>query len=244
MTRLTSLLLALAMIGTLLLGGCNRGNSGSTHASAQAGAMTIEADISASTPFMASEAYSEGAIRRVGEAVMKQRLGDRFRIVPIGSRTVDNSIDTLAISSGYKLHLPVARRRVEDALRGLFARNRQTGGEASTNLLYSLENSRPTCNPGSAVYILSDGIESNREVDIARSLASGQPVNLPPPSSAFLHGGCAVWFIGIGASPSLSGGSEVQTLPNSQLQALKAAWRAWLVAAGVAPENIHFETIL
>ena len=232
-----------ALAGTLILAGCN-GRATVNESEPEPGVLTVEADISASTPFMVSEPYANAAIKRVGDAVLKHRLGDRFRIVPIGSRTAQNSIGTFSIASGQKLHLRTVKKRLEGALAGLFAQSRRNGGDGNTNIVYTLENSQPVCNPDSDVIILSDGIESNEQTDAGRDLAAGRPVTLPQPSQRFLKGGCSIWMIGIGVSSPTGGGADVQTLPPDQLGKLKDAWRAWFIAAGADPDKVHFETIL
>lgn len=231
------------LAGALILGGCNGGATGS-EPKPDPGVLTVEADISASTPFMVSEPYANAAIKRVGDAVLKQRLGDRFRIVPIGSRTAQNAIGTSSIASGQKLHLSTVRKRIEGALTAMFAQSRRNGGDGNTNIVYTLENSHPVCNPDSDIIILSDGIESNEQTDAGRDLAAGRPVVLPKPSQRFLKGGCSISMIGIGVSSPTGGGADVQTLPPDQLDKLTDAWRAWFIVAGADPDKVHFETIL
>lgn len=235
-----------ALAGTLILGGCSTGgnNTNAPVAAQGPGGVTVAADISASTPFMASPAYTDAAVKRVGEAVMKQRPGDRFRIVPIGDRSVENSIQTFAMASSQKVHLRTVQKRMEAALTDLFAQQRRQGGNGSTNLLYGLQNSHPLCNAGSVLFVFSDGMEASSEANVGAALATGEPVKLPEPSQPFLKGGCSIWMIGIGVAAPSGNGTSVQTLPDDQLQRLTTAWRSWFLAAGASPDRVHFEAIL
>ncbi len=240
-------LLVPVLAGTLVLGGCHGGRNSANSPSSgkEPGGITVEADVSDSTPFMTSPDYTDAAVKRVGEAVLKQRLGDRFRIVPIGDRSVANSIASFALVSGQRTHLSTVRKRMEAALTGLFAEQRSRGGNGSTNILYALQNSHPLCSSGSAIYILSDGIEASSEANIGAALAAGKPIKLPEPSEQFLKGGgCSITMIGIGVTSPAGGGTNVQMLPDAQLDSLKSAWRSWFVSAGADPANVHFETIL
>lgn len=235
-----------ALTGTLVLGGCHTGSVSQSVdvVSHEPGGITVAADVSKSTPFLASPAYTDAAVQRLGEAVLKQRPGDRFRIVAIGDRSVDNSIGSFSMASGQRIHLRTVRSRMEAALTDLYAKQRYLGGNASTNLLYGLQNSHPLCNAGSAIYVFSDGLEASSEANVGAALATGKPITLPEPGEPFLKGGCSIWMIGIGVSSATSAGTTMQTLPDAQLQTLTSAWRSWFVAAGADPAKVHFETIL
>lgn len=209
---------------------------------AQAAVMTVLPDESSSTAFLASPTYTDAAVRKVGEMVMQQQLGDAFRVVGFGSRTADRSVDLLSLTSGYGLRLPAVRKRLEARLNDLFAGDRTRGGDGSTNLLYTLEHANLACTPHSTVVILSDGIEASDQYSVATSLSAGAPVHLPPPSGPILRG-CKIAFVGIGVAPQ-NGGAEPETLPNDRLQALTAGWREWFQSAGVASTDMSFQSVL
>lgn len=223
------------------LSGCQEAAPVKGEAVSQAAAMSIFADVSSSTAFITSPAYAEGAIKRVSAAVLKQQLGDTFRVVSLGSRTTDRAVDVLSLTSGYKKRLSAVSKQVETSLTNLFADSRQSGGDGSTNLLYTLVNAHPICTPRSTIVILSDGVEASESYSAIGALSAGQPVHLPPPSTPYLKG-CSVNFIGIGISPM--GGGQAETLTNDRLQALIAGYREYFQAAGVNPADMTFTSIL
>ncbi|MFZ5746914.1 MAG: hypothetical protein ACOY45_04565 [Pseudomonadota bacterium] len=235
--------MVLAILSVAALGGCQQATSAPDQPAPQAAVVTVFYDGSSSTAFVASPAYAEAAVKKVGQAVMDQRLGDEFRIVPFGSRTTDRSVAALSIASGYKLRLASARKQVESSLSGLLEQDRQTGGDGTTNLLYSLENAHPTCTSRSRIIILSDGIEESEAYSAGRALMAGRPVHLPSPGSAYLKG-CSVMFIGIGVSPMGGSGQTAETLPSKQLASLISGWRIYLESAGVSPADMSFTSIL
>lgn len=237
-----NMILVPALAGTLLLGGCFGGGN-PPNALAEPGGQTVFADISASTPFLKSPPYASAAIRRVGEAVLHQRTGDRFRIVTIGEKNIENSLDALDAASSQKIHLRTLRKRMEAALQRVFDHARGTGGDGSTSIIYALENAHPLCNPGSRIDVLTDGVEASSEANVSAALAAGQPISLPNAHDRFLSGGCTIRMIGIGVTAP-DGSGPVQTLPDDQLRRLTTAWRAWFVSAGADPTKIRFETIL
>lgn len=228
----------------LSLSACS-GNEGdrSSPTAQQPATATILVDTSASTPFMASPAYSDAAIQRVGKAVAALHLGDKARIVAFGSRTTDHAVDVFAEGSGYKRHVPVLGKHVETALRDLLANARAGGGDGSTNIIYALENANVECTPRSRVIVLSDGIEHSDAAQLDRALAHDAPLHLPNPATPILNGGCSVEMIGIGVSPA-GVGARAETLPGAQLQSLVAAWRDWFAAAGLGQNDMTFTSIL
>jgi hypothetical protein len=228
---------------SLATAGCGETEKEAAAPTPQAAVVTIGFDVSGSTANIKSPSYGDAAIKRVGDAVMGQILGDKFRVVAIGSRTNNRAVQALSLASDRRLRLPAVRTQVEARLTELLAENRQNGGDGSTNILFALENAHPECTPRSEVVIVSDGMEDSESYSVAAALAAGQPVQLPPPSQRYLTG-CAIEFIGIGiAAPTVNGQSQ-ETLPNAQLQALIAGWRDYLVAAGVEPDAIRFTSIL
>lgn len=244
MTKTAPFMLRFAMfLAMLSLAGCGQGGNNPAGTTPQAAVTTIGFDVSASTAFIKHPPYGDAAIRRVGEALREQQLGDKVRVLTMGSRTNDRAVQALALASDRRLRLPALHRQVEARLSELLAENRQTGGDGSTNILFALENAQPECTPRSKVVIVSDGIEESESYSVGAALASGQPVQLPPPSRRYLDG-CEVEFIGIGIAAPTVNGQSLETLPNAQLQALIAGWRDYLVAAGASPAAIRFTSIL
>src|ERR1700736_1919665 len=89
-------LLVIILTGlSLALGGCQETTPKQGQTVPEAAVVTTFVDESASTAFITSPAYSDAAIKRVGQIVTRQQLGDEFRIVSFGSRTTDHALDTL-----------------------------------------------------------------------------------------------------------------------------------------------------
>ncbi|ESQ82999.1 hypothetical protein ABENE_20540 [Asticcacaulis benevestitus DSM 16100 = ATCC BAA-896] len=228
---------------TIALSACS-GAHGTTDTTVkpQAAELSIFVDGSRSTAFISSPAYADAAVSRTGDRVMQLKLGDSARIVSFGTRTTDNAIPALSIKSGYSMRLPAMRKHVEQALRDLMVRNRASGGQGSTDLTYSLENAAIHCTPHSHVAILTDGVAEAEGFSTSKALATGKPVHLPLPATAFMTG-CSIEMIGIGMAPS-GKGETAQTLPNDQVRRLEAGWAEYFKAAGVKPEDIRFASIL
>lgn len=229
-----------ALIGlTLALSACG---STESQPKPQAATLTIFVDSSASTAFISSPAYADAAIRRVGEAVMRQKLGDSVRIVNFGERSIDNAVDVFAETSGYSNRLPALRKHVTAKLKQVMDSNRQSGGQHATNISFSIENAHLTCTPDSRVVILSDGIAEDETYSVSRALITDEPVRLPKPAAPYLKN-CAVEMIGIGIAP-ISSGQSVEVIRNDQLQRLKAGWSDYLSQAGVRPQDMSFISLL
>ena len=245
---MTRVILTKAVPGFVLTGlaiclaGCNSTDATVEPLVRQAAEMTVMLDASASTAFIASPSYAEASVKRVGEATMRQELGDSFRIMNFGDRSAGNGVAIFKVKSGYAKRLPTVRRDMEAALQDQMAKNRQRGGDGSTNITFSLENAGIRCTPRSVVVVLTDGIAEDERFSATKALKAGQPVNLPPPASPFLRG-CSVEMIGVGMAPA-GIGQSAQTLPNDQVQHLIAGWREYLSAAGVRPEDMVFTSLL
>ena len=200
------------------------------------------ADVSQSTALIQSPNFRDGALRRVDAIARDARLGDVFHIIPVGSRTAERAGDARTIRTDYTLRLPSARKQLEGELHGLLESAQRTGGDPSTNLLYTLSHANITCTPRSVVAILSDGIEASDTYNVGAKLSQRAPIHLPPPPPGLLKG-CVVAMIGIGVTP-MGGGRDAETLPEADLQRLTAAWREWLQSAGVQPSDMSFTSIL
>ena len=118
--------------------------------------------------------------------------------------------------------------------------NRATGGQSGTDMTYALEQSAIHCgSPRDHVVILSDGLVENEQFSATKALASGQPLHLPPPSSAYLTG-CSVEMLGVGMAPGI--GQNTQTLPNDQVLRLETGLREYFKAAGA--RDVRFASML
>lgn len=230
----------LALVGLLALGACHPAKPLKAQMMAS---ITILYDRSGSTAMIASPRFGDAAIAKAGDAVMHAEIGDTVRTIEIGSRTGDRAVDALSEVIDRRHRQGSVRRDVEAKLRELQASDRQSGGDGATNILYTLENAQPVCTPGSAVVILSDGVENSEAYSAEAALAKGRPVRLPPASEPYLRG-CTVTFVGIGIAPKAGRDGSVQTLPDAQLKALVVGWREYLRSAGVQPSDMHFTSIL
>ena len=231
-------------IVTFLLVGCthDQKTEGATAGHPKAAVLTAFADVSLSTAAVNDPAYATRVSELVGRDYSRSHIGDLARVVVVGDRSAAHAASTILIASGYSQRIPTAQRKLVAALESTFQQYRGSQGEETTNLLYSLENSRPFCTPGSRVVLISDGVESSDNYSASEPLASGKPVNLPAPSGPYLRG-CTAAIYGLGMSADGRGGSP-QALPNRQLAALEAGWRAYFTEAGVRPEDISFASIL
>ena len=206
----------------------------------QAAELSIFLDSSGSTELISSPPYASAVISRASGEVMRLRLGDSVRVVSFGTRSADNAVDVLAIQSGYTMRLPAVRKRVEDALNGLVARNRATGGQSATDLTYALEQSAIRCSPGGRVVVLTDGLLENEQYSASKALSEGKAVHFPPPLTPYLSGGCSVEVLGVGMAPGA--GRNAQTLPNDQMRNLEAGLREYFRTAGAT--DITFASVL
>lgn len=72
-------------------------------------------------------------------------------------------------------------------------------------------------------------------------MGAGKQVELPPPSGAYLKN-CKIEFLGFGMAVDSAGTAAL--LPEAQLRSLRDGWTKWLTAAGVAPDDMVFTSLL
>lgn len=232
--RSTTKIWAILMPLTLTLAACS-GSPASGDKSAQqqhAAALYVLNDVSGSSAAQGDDPFGNGIRNRVGDEVEKLKLGDSVTIYELGSRTAERFVAHPTITTGYKLHLKAARKRVVQQMQDIAATYRAKGGDGGTNLLLTLENFHPDCVSGrSTILIVSDGVEESEAYSASKPLAAGKPVNLPSPSGPILKG-CRVVFLGFGVSADTSGAGQV--LPASMLSALRQGWEKYLRDAGAS----------
>ncbi len=201
-------------------------NPGSMHAAW----LYVLDDVSSTSAAQGEDVFGAAVRNRVGDAVEKLKLGDSIAVYELGSRTAERFVAHPTITTGYKLHLKVARKRVVQQMQDIATTFRTKGGDGGTNLLLTLENLRPDCASGrSTILIVSDGVEESEAYSASKQLATGKPVNLPLPSGPILQG-CRVVFLGFGVSADASGTGHV--LPDKMLNALRLGWEKYLKEAG------------
>lgn len=199
-------------------------------------------DVSGSSAVQGDDAVGKAVRARIGEAVKKLALGDSSTIVEVGSRSAERFVKHPTITTNAQLRQGVAARKVVTQMEEIAARHRASGGDGGSYLLMALTNLQPDCRSGrSVIKIVSDGLEESHGYSATSAIFSDKPRDLPPPPTAFLKG-CKVEFFGFGMFAYGAGTGEV--LPEAQLRPLRDIWTRWLTAAGVAPEDMVFTTLL
>jgi hypothetical protein len=202
-------------------------------------------DVSTSPATINDSAVIQAVQRRVGDDMMKNvRLGDTITVHEAGGRSADRMLEYQPIVTDYNLRVPAARARLLEQMRAIVARVHSQGGDNATNLLLALESIQPDCaSPGSAVTLITDGVEESDVFSAGRALAKGKPVNFPQPTLGRYLAGCRVLFVGFGLTEDPSAG-KAELLPARQLSALRQGWTNYLQSAGVHPEDIEFVSAL
>lgn len=193
--------------------------------------LTILGDLSSSAPLQSSAPFAQRAAGVVREHILSLMLGDKVVLRPIGTRSTQNIVPI-----EWALGPRNRQRKVADEVYGVIAGtpSSKRKGQEETSLIFTLESGIP-CGPRSAILIISDGIEASRDFSKVRELLAGK-AQLPKPAAPALRG-CKVTFLGIGLTAD-----GTYQLNTSELQHLTSAWRSYLLAAGVAAEDITFRT--
>lgn len=200
-------------------------------------------DTSRSSRLLDNDRVGDGIRRHIADAVKSLALGDDVTVFEIGGLEASRFVAYPTIVTGYKLRQAAASRKVAAQMAEIAQRIRESGGDASTNLLLTLENLHPDCKSSrSVVVMVSDAIESSQAYDAGAALNAGRPVELPAPPAQFLQG-CKIVFLGFGIVATANGG-PVQVIPKNQLLALRTGWTQYLTAAGVAPGDVTFTSLL
>jgi hypothetical protein len=199
-------------------------------------------DVSISSGVQGDDAVGKAVRARIGEAVKKLALGDSSTIVEVGSLSAERFVKHPTITTNAQLRQTAASRKVVTQLEEIAARHRASDGDGGSHLLMALTNLQPDCRSGrSVIKIVSDGLEESFGYSATSAISSGKSLELPPPPTAFLKG-CKVEFLGFGMTAYGAGTSIV--LPEVQLRFLRDGWAKWLSAAGVAPSDMVFTSLL
>lgn len=200
-------------------------------------------DVSMSSAVQGDDAVGKAVRARIGEAVKKLALGDSTTIAEVGGLSAKRFVKHPTITTNAQLRQAAASRKVVTQLEEIAARHRADGGDVGSYLLMALTNLQPDCRSGrSVIKIVSDGLEQSQDYSATRAIGSDKPLDLPPPPTAFLKG-CKVEFLGFGMVAAY-GVDKAVVLPESELRPLRDIWTRWLTAAGVAPEDMVFTTLL
>lgn len=180
---------------------------------------TILADVSGSNRLIEIPAYAKaGGIKAKGE-ILSLQPGDWVQVRRVGERGADNL-------PAEKLRITRQRSAGEigDMVAGYIASlpSKTPEGDSETNLIAALEFGEFDCANGGKILILSDGVEHSSYITGKDLLISGKP--LPAPEANLK--GCEVTIFGLGQSKD-------GQIPPKAIKNLKAAWAAWMSAAGV-----------
>lgn len=199
-------------------------------------------DVSGSSGVQGEDVVGKAVRARIGEAVKAMALGDSSTIVEVGSLSAERFVKHPTITTNAQLRQAAAARKVVTQMEEIAAKHRASGGDGGSNLLMALTNLQPDCRSGrSVIKVVSDGLELSQDYIASVAISSDKPLELPPPPTAFLKG-CKVEFLGFGMTANGVGAAVV--LPEAQLRSLRDGWTKWLTAAGVAPEDMVFTSLL
>ena len=199
-------------------------------------------DVSSSARVQADDAFGKAVRARAVQAVTQLKPGDRVQLVNAGSLQADRLVAYPLIKTGYRLSLAKAGQQLAQQMDEVATSARASGGDDATNIIATLSNLHPDCASGrSEIKIASDGLEQSHAYSAVAAINAGKPVELPPPSGAYLKG-CKIEFIGFSMVVDSAGTAAL--LPEAQLRSLRDGWTKWLTAAGVAPEDMVFTSLL
>lgn len=226
-----------------VLTGCSNSDAAAapTGTSHQPAVMNLYADVSGSNGAVGNANLASREADMVASEFAKFQLGDSARTIIVGTRSAEHAAAPPPIITSYTLRMPTAQKQLSDRINGIFATARSTGGDDSTNLLYSLEASKPICTPRSRVVLLSDGDESSDNFSRFDAILTGKPIEFPKPPAKYLRG-CSVTFYGFGVSADQGGVPQVMS--NDNLRGLKRAWVLYLTQSGVNEADINFVSII
>jgi hypothetical protein len=200
-------------------------------------------DVSGTSAVQGDDVVGKAVRSRIGEAVKALALGDSSTIVEVGSLSAERFVTHPTITTTAQLRQAAAARKVVAQMEDIAVKNRASGGDGGTHLTMALANLQPDCRSGrSVIMIVSDGLEQSHTYSAVAALNAGKPIALPPPSSGASLKNCKIAFLGFGMATDSSG--QAALLPEVHLSALRKGWEQWLSAAGVAPADMTFTSLL
>ncbi len=199
-------------------------------------------DVSGSSAVQGDDVVGKAVRARIGDAVKAMSLGDSTTIVEVGSLSAERFVTHPTVTTNAQMRQSAAARKVTAQLEDIAAKHRANGGDGGTHLTMALANLQPDCRSGrSVIKIVSDGLEQSHAYSAVAAINAGKPIVLPSPSGASLKN-CKIEFLGFGMAIDSAGTAAL--LPEAQLRSLRDGWVQWLSAAGVAPEDIVFTSLL
>jgi hypothetical protein len=199
-------------------------------------------DVSGTSAVQGDDVVGKAVRARIGDAVKAMSLGDSTTIVEVGSLSAERFVTHPTITTNAQMRQAAAARKVTAQLEDIAVKHRADGGDGGTHLTMALANLQPDCRSGrSVIMIVSDGLEHSHAYSAVAALSAGEPIVLPPPTGPVLRQ-CRIVFSGFGIAADSSG--QAALLPEVHLNALRKGWEQWLSAAGVAPADMTFTSLL
>lgn len=242
MNTLLKLATCLTLVCLTLAACSGSASSDAAKAPHYAAQLMIMSDVSGSSAVQGDDVVGKAVRARIGEAVKAMALGDSSTIIEVGSLSAERFVTHPTITTTAQLRQAAAARKVTLQLEDIAAKQRANGGDGGTHLTMALASLQPDCRSGrSKIKIVSDGLEQSNAYSAVAAINAGKPVELPPPSGASLKG-CKIEFLGFGMAVDSAGTAVL--LPEAQLRSLRDGWAQWLTAAGVAPDDMVFTSLL
>lgn len=221
-----------ALAAPLALAACDASYAAEEIAVAE---LAVYMDVSRGSVLTESDAFHASATAFVQEQAGQLMTGDRISFSLMG----DNSFELTAQNTQFTTSL--GRQAMADLvpqiptiMDDMIAPHLGDEGEDWTNILSAIQNTPPDCTSDrSAVIVFTDGMENGSEYSAQHAIRDEVEIVFPQPTERFLEG-CRVTLWGVGKSGFNPRLDNDEMLTQTQIAALKAAWREWLVAAGAS----------
>jgi len=195
--------------------------------------LTVINDLSSSTPLSSDKAFANRAASKVAEMIGALKLGDSVVLFSAGERSWKGRQRL-----PYKLTPQKRHRSIIAQVGSIIASSpdSELSNQSETALTYAIEQSDIQCQGRGHLVLITDGIEARRGFNHMDDVIAGN-AELPKPPADLLRG-CKVTMLGIGILAD-----DQPQLNNEEMRNLKAAWRAYFRAAGVADADIDLVSI-
>ena len=209
------------------------GTTACTQAPKQPKVLMVDVDLSASAPPASDRPFAGRAANEVGKMIDGLSLGDTVVLTPIGESGF-NSAQRLT----FRLTPQMRQNAVAARVGAIIASTPDSdlAGQQETAITFAVENSGLRCNGEDRLVLITDGMESRRGFDRMEDVIEGK-AELPKPPAGILKG-CKVTMLGMGIAAK-----DRPQLTTEELRNLKAAWRGYFRAAGIADADIDIRTI-
>lgn len=178
--------------------------------------LTIGIDVSGSNPLLSHENFAYEASEYAASAIRQLKPNDVVRITTLGARENAANVLMTKIVINRKLRTEKVAAMVAAYIRGL--PTKEDVSQSSTNLIAWLQfTSGFDCATSGQILVITDGLESSKEVSAEKLLAGKQGL---PKAEVDLKG-CALTFFGLGAA-----------WPESSVKFVRKEWTRWSEEAG------------